>query len=218
MTHLHAKFLLAMTSLVAMATDNNRAQAAMTQTQLEQMIIDQGITLTQLNTAGEDLLEDINDIEQCFSYGIASGKTFCTLSKKQGSVAFTAYLDSVQSYTGSNRIIKFNQVPVNRGGGYSASTGIFKAPMDGYYRFSMFISGKAGTVADVALVKAGTKLITANVDAVFQNEQSAGNEAIVPLAQDDQISVRWLGSSSNTWSNAAIFKTCTFSGVLLDTP
>ncbi|XP_063403475.1 complement C1q-like protein 3 isoform X1 [Mytilus trossulus] len=70
-------------------------------------------------------------------------------SRKSGSdenikSAFYASLKGDVSLSDSNKVLKFEDVRVNRGRGYDSSTGIFTATRDGLYHFSCVIYGDRG--------------------------------------------------------------------------
>uniref|UniRef100_A0A3B5K2L9 DNA-directed RNA polymerase II subunit RPB9 n=1 Tax=Takifugu rubripes TaxID=31033 RepID=A0A3B5K2L9_TAKRU len=57
-----------------------------------------------------------------------------------GTVAFTAKLNACDSYPSHSGVLKFANVLVNEGDGYSADTGLFTCPVDGFYYFSVHAS------------------------------------------------------------------------------
>ena len=58
-----------------------------------------------------------------------------------GKVAFHAYLDNSDGEIKKDDVLKFTKVFVNDGQGYNPSTGIFKAPYPGVYKFTAHVCG-----------------------------------------------------------------------------
>merc|ERR1739838_9244 len=55
-------------------------------------------------------------------------------------VAFTAKLNISDSYPCHSGVLKFPNVLVNEGGGYSPDTGLFTCPREGFYHFAVHVS------------------------------------------------------------------------------
>ncbi|XP_071135258.1 complement C1q-like protein 3 [Mytilus edulis] len=72
---------------------------------------------------------------------------------KQIRPAFFSTLSKRFVLSNSNKVLIFEGVKVNRGGGYDPSTGIFTAKRDGLYNFSCVIYGDNGKVVGYQLNK-----------------------------------------------------------------
>nr|CBX41698.1 putative C1q domain containing protein MgC1q49 [Mytilus galloprovincialis] len=72
---------------------------------------------------------------------------------KQMKPAFFASLKGSVALSNSNKVLIFEGVKVNRGGGYDPSTGIFTAKRDGLYHFSCLIYGDNGKDVGYQLTK-----------------------------------------------------------------
>nr|CBX41725.1 putative C1q domain containing protein MgC1q76 [Mytilus galloprovincialis] len=66
------------------------------------------------------------------------------IKDKQIRPAFFSTLSKSAVLSNSNKVLIFDGVKVNRGGGYNPSTGIFTAKRDGLYHFSCVIYGDNG--------------------------------------------------------------------------
>lgn len=130
-----------------------------------------------------------------------------------GSVAFTAKLNVCDSYPSHSGVLKFAKVLVNQGAGYSADTGLFVCPVDGFYYFCVHASvyGRG----QCALVKNGEKVVSLyHTTLPDKCSQVASMSSVLKLARKDEVAVSIWGPGRND-----IFATedndTVFSGILL---
>lgn len=130
-----------------------------------------------------------------------------------GPVAFTAKLSVCDSYPTHSGVLKFTTVLVNEGRGYSADTGLFVCPVDGFYYVSLHASiyGRG----QCAIVKNGEKVVSLYHTTLPEKcSQVASMSSVVKLAKKDEVAVNVSGVGRND-----IFATedndTVFSGVLL---
>lgn len=130
-----------------------------------------------------------------------------------GTVAFTAKLNACDSYPSHSGVLKFANVLVNEGGGYSADTGLFTCPVDGFYYFSVHASvyGRG----QCAIFKNKEKVVSLYHTTLPEKcSQVASMSSVIKLTKKDFVSVNIWGSGKND-----IFATedndTVFAGVLL---
>lgn len=130
-----------------------------------------------------------------------------------GPVAFTAKLNVCDSYPTHSGVLKFANVLVNEGSGYSAERGLFVCPVDGFYYFSVHASvyGRG----QCAIIKNGEKVVSLyHTTLPDKCSQVASISSVVKLAKEDEVAVNIWGVGRND-----IFATedndTVFSGVLL---
>lgn len=130
-----------------------------------------------------------------------------------GPVAFTAKLNVCDSYPTHSGVLKFANVLVNEGSGYSAESGLFVCPVDGFYYFSVHASvyGRG----QCAIIKNGEKVVSLyHTTLPDKCSQVASMSSVVKLAKEDEVAVNIWGVGRND-----IFATedndTVFSGILL---
>ncbi|KAL3853132.1 hypothetical protein ACJMK2_016702 [Sinanodonta woodiana] len=129
----------------------------------------------------------------------ADGKTERELEKdadgsssRSRNVVFMAYRDSSLTNIGLNQKIVFNKVATNEGNGYSAITGIFTAPISGYYYFTWLTSHeKTDTDLVNGIVVNGDYRTRSDV-VVNGNYIIGGNSGVYRLNATDNV---WIGVS-----------------------
>ncbi|XP_061165635.1 C1q-related factor-like [Saccostrea echinata] len=164
----------------------------------------------------DQLRQENTDIRGLLS---KTGNCSCTNSstntRKQ--VYFSAGISKItnSSIWNINSVIVFNIVISNEGGTYSASTGVFTAPVDGVYVFSCFILADKTTFFAYLEVNGLRKfnVLGLTPPSAVDDVDSAGNLAILHLQQGDKVLMRRTGGSNiRTVEDAP---STTFSGFLL---
>ncbi|XP_051257825.1 complement C1q tumor necrosis factor-related protein 2-like isoform X2 [Dicentrarchus labrax] len=106
--------------------------------------------------------------------------------------------------------VVYNKVITNIGNAYDGTSGIFKAPVAGYYYFTFFYHAGANSKSALKLMKSDSCI----VEAFEKNPGSAdnaGNAAFLQLNENDQVYVR-LSPENRIWASGY---TTTFSGFLV---
>ena len=114
-------------------------------------------------------------------------------------MAFSAYRDQSVSGLGKKQIVIFDKVLINDGDGYSQTTGVFIAPVDGAYYFTWntaSLGNKGALVSSISLN--GKNVVSAAAEA--GKFQMAGNSIILKLKRNDKISIG-IGRGAEMFSN-----------------
>uniref|UniRef100_A0A3Q1GM33 Complement C1q-like protein 3 n=1 Tax=Acanthochromis polyacanthus TaxID=80966 RepID=A0A3Q1GM33_9TELE len=135
-------------------------------------------------------------------------------SKTRIQVMFTAATGGngpIGPYNTATTLI-YRTVITNIGSGYSPYTGIFTAPVPGFYYFTFFYHAGGEHVVALGLFK-NDQLIVMITDHAsnYDTADNGGNAAFVQLQKGDQVHVR-MGANSHVWGS--IHQT-TFSGFLV---
>lgn len=112
-----------------------------------------------------------------------------------GGIAFSVYLDHDETLA-SHQTVKFNQVLLNEGNGYSPQTGIFECQEGGVYMFTFAIGQRdANHYMWAELMLNGKNVIDAVVDTYHQYQDlQGGNTAILRLSPGDRV---WIDATHN---------------------
>lgn len=115
----------------------------------------------------------------------------------------------------AQRIVVFDQVLVNVGGGYSSSTGIFRAPMSGTYLFSLTILSKTkAKYAHIQLMKNDVELGRIFAGSEIATWVQTGAVTIAThLTEGDEVYTREFPDHTGHLHGNNY---CSFSGVLLN--
>jgi hypothetical protein len=95
---------------------------------------------------------------------------------------------------GTNDVVKFEDVRINRGQGYNPSTGVFTAPRKGLYHISCLILGASGHVVNYQLNKNDTRY-TAGYSTKGVHESSTIS-SLVEMKKGDRVFIKHDSSAS----------------------
>jgi len=137
---------------------------------------------------------------------------------EQTEVAFYAYIGSLVEHLGMDQVIKFDHVvtnidSTNSVGGYSGTTGVFTAPVDGLYVFHATVMSHLTHVFYAMIYKESTPVATILLGGGIQYNM-ASNSAILALRKGERVMVRH-ESADHSIEGAYYGGQSTFAGFLL---
>ncbi|CAC5422206.1 unnamed protein product [Mytilus coruscus] len=128
---------------------------------------------------------------------IKSGSTKPGGDSGKNRPAFTATLGTTKvTYIGPSAIVKFNNVVLNRGGGYEPTTGKFTAPKSGLYQFSFTIMSYSGGELNMAVVKNRSMIMSLYGPKIHGATETAN--PVLELKEGDTVFMQHLASNSQT--------------------
>ncbi|VDI51538.1 Ras-specific guanine nucleotide-releasing factor 1 [Mytilus galloprovincialis] len=130
----------------------------------------------------------------------------------QKKVAFTYRTSGDQSSLGSDQTIKFDRRITDVSNSYSSSTGIFTAPVGGYYAFVLDTRTLPGRICWIDAVKNGFPIATNYMEAPSGQEDSETSFAVVRLDTGDQV---WVRNKVYHGHSCGLDDLANFSGFLL---
>ncbi|XP_071154377.1 complement C1q-like protein 2 [Mytilus edulis] len=130
----------------------------------------------------------------------------------QKKVAFTYRTSSDHSSLGSDQTIKFDRRMTDVSNSYSTSTGIFTAPVGGYYAFVLDTRTLPGRICWIDAVKNGVPIATNYMEAPSGQEDSETSFAVVRLDTGDQV---WVRNKVYHGHSCGLDDLANFSGFLL---
>ncbi|XP_018543250.1 complement C1q-like protein 4 [Lates calcarifer] len=135
------------------------------------------------------------------------------MGKEKTMVAFSAaaeYGGAYGPFDGDTTLV-YNALIANTGDAYSASTGVFTAPVEGVYCFIFSYHAGGHKFAHLALLKNGEAVIRTSDHASADTADNGGNAAVLELKTGDQVNVL-LAAGSHVWASS---HHTTFSGFLI---
>lgn len=133
-------------------------------------------------------------------------------AKTSRSVAFRAHLSSNLGAVTTGIVIKFDQVDLNLGNAYQGTSGIFTAPENGTYLFSMVIGNPAGNPGAFFMRKNGVGMAYA-IAGHTTGWNIGGVTTVAALITGDQVWVTGEGHVAGAYPTARYHTS--FSGVLV---
>lgn len=127
-------------------------------------------------------------------------------------VAFTAKLKVDDSYPKHSEVLKFANVLVNEGGGYSPDTGVFTCPRDGLYYFMVHMTVYG--CGQCAIFRNGEKVVSlchSNLPdkLSYNSSQVASVSSVIRLSKKDEVWINLRGQGQHdifaTEDNDTIF-------------
>ncbi|CAJ1085917.1 cerebellin-1-like [Xyrichtys novacula] len=135
--------------------------------------------------------------------------------KEKNRVAFSAATGGGNKAIGpfsSATTLIFRKVFTNIGNTYNTDTGVFTAPVNGTYFFTLFHHAGGTHTASLSLIKNNEAVVmTYDHPSTQDTADNGGNAVILQLQQGDHVNVR-LDANAHVWGNDVI---TTFSGFLL---
>jgi len=132
-------------------------------------------------------------------------------AENEQTVAFFATKTSHAFHTGQNQNIIFEAAVTNVGGAYSNSLGVFQAPVDGIYVFSVNLMAYARNSEHYHLAKNGIPVCNMYAYAAESWDATTGQTAILRLAKGDNVEIQTKDSDGSVHG----LSYSTFAGFLL---
>ncbi|XP_008298462.1 complement C1q tumor necrosis factor-related protein 3-like isoform X2 [Stegastes partitus] len=165
--------------------------------------------IDNLKTENEDLKARLNATEN------EIGQLKKSSGKAAPQIAFSASLaNSGEIYNGpsTDKTLVFKRVFSNIGSGYDANSGVFTAPVNGFYYFSFSTYGYNTHTMGAILIKNDVRQISTYDSPTSDGSDSSSNAAVLQLAAGDNVHME-------LWDDGRVYDNLnghtTFSGFLL---
>jgi hypothetical protein len=137
-------------------------------------------------------------------------------SKLANPYKFSAYRSSTWTTSSGGATIVFNTESFDTSANYSTSTGLFTAPVAGFYQFNTSVGDGGSARALLALYKNGTEYIRLyDSNTVSAGPLDVGGAAFIQLATSDTIGINLLTASNVTGGFGTSPIVTVFSGYLV---
>ncbi|XP_053375911.1 complement C1q and tumor necrosis factor-related protein 9A-like isoform X2 [Mercenaria mercenaria] len=167
----------------------------------------------------EELFKNsFEELRTKFTNDMENQRNALTVAKEEmakPSVAFYAHHVTDLVLDVSDEIIVFDTIITNEGSGYDTSTGIFTAPVEGLYQFTVHVCSKTGKYSVIGLSLAG-KVVAAAVNYDKDSETCSSVGAVVRMNSGEQIWVKCTSGYSTYRLYQDNYRMNTFSGILLN--
>ncbi|XP_060553146.1 A disintegrin and metalloproteinase with thrombospondin motifs adt-2-like isoform X1 [Ruditapes philippinarum] len=154
---------------------------------------------------GDHCFDDAVDVQLC-----KPGRCYQTQSTV--SVSFNAR-DVVTRHMGRNQRVIFKNIVFNVGGGYNKTTGVFTAPVDGTYQFSVHICKQSTSTLDVEIMVDGVSYATESLR--ISGDLCGSADTFAVLSPGKQVWVHTLYPGNNDFFEETNYFRNTFTGALV---
>jgi len=176
-------------------------------------LTDQSLTNT-INKLDQTLTNKLDLTDQTLTSQITSVNRSLTslrdVARVEPDVFFSAILTSSKAVS-QNQVLIFDQIVTSEGHGYDSHTGVFTAPLAGFYLFNIHAVSEGTKVFRLGLLHNGSRVIDVNKEG-DEYYSAVSNSVLLELGKNDQVKViSWAGTSyvDGDW------KSSTFSGRLV---
>lgn len=129
-------------------------------------------------------------------------------------IKFAVYRNSAANTgNGAFAALVFDTILFDTSNNFSTSTGIFTAPVGGFYQFNFNAGQTTGSVFAASLYLNGAEYLRVEDAAATGNTRMAGS-VLIKLALNDTMAVQVFGNAANAL-NVGAADTCRFSGFLV---
>lgn len=139
-------------------------------------------------------------------------KQSCDCSQKTPNVAFRTELSKDVGTVSSNNVIIFDEVDLNLGNAYDSRHGVFTAPVNGTYLFSMALGNPSGH-SGAFFMKKNTQTIEYAIAGHTSGWNMGGVTTVAELVAGDDVWVEGEGYISGAYSHIRYHTG--FSGILI---
>jgi len=153
----------------------------------------------QLNLTDQALLQSDMTMTSKISSVNQSLTSLRDVARVEPNVLFSAIVSSGVNQMSRNQVLIFDKIVTSEGHGYDNHTGVFTAPVDGFYLFHVHLVAGASYSFSFALQHNGNPVIYLNKYGNVAEHITASDSVIVKMKQNDQVKVASTTSSSGVY-------------------